>query len=72
MATAPITPLAWKLPYAAGATPKRQKTKKKKKLRFFYVEKKLLKAKSQLSCLNGYVTYIIDNKLILAICIKSC
>ena len=32
MATAPIRPLAWEPPYAAGAALKRQKTKKKKNL----------------------------------------
>ena len=30
-ATAPIQPLAWETPYAAGAALKRQKTKDKKK-----------------------------------------
>ena len=30
-ATAPIRPLAWEPPYAAGAALKQQKTKKKKK-----------------------------------------
>ena len=31
VATAPIGPLAWELPYAAGVALKRQKKKKKKK-----------------------------------------
>ena len=32
-ATAPICPLAWELPYAVGAAPKRQKTKDKEQKR---------------------------------------
>ena len=31
-ATAPISPLAWEPPYAAGVAPKRQKDQKKKKV----------------------------------------
>jgi len=37
-AAAPIKPLAWEPPYAAGAALKRQKTKKKKKLHYINIK----------------------------------
>ena len=43
-ATAPIRPLAWEPPYAAGAALKRQKTKRNKKQKNFQIKCIILKS----------------------------
>ena len=42
VATAPIQPLAWEIPYAAGVALKSKKKKKKKKRRVGFTNAKLL------------------------------
>ena len=58
-ATAPISPLAWESPFAAGTALKRQKTKKKKK------ERKKEKKRQHIEKKKIFANHVSDKGLIL-------
>ena len=59
-AVAPIRPLAWKLPYAAGVALKKAKKKKKKERERFFstLETKLKSYGLRSACIRGYIKII--------------